>query len=249
VTFAPVAEDGTPINAQLFVGHYEARATPVADTDPRSTLDGAFTLVPGTYDLLARANGYGIQRLSLTVGAGETRTLQAVLDRNVASGTNGATAAGDGINLSRLIDDTESTNWASLSSPVVGKKVTVRLDPSRPNWVVDEVQVSAMLRPPNPSDPGGDTGGQSRFSAVRQFRILVCRSRQCQLHDGQSVHVDLHQPGGRLPLRGAPASGARPDPALLRRAEHRRTSASWCSPINAPEPPRTAGTKTMTPET
>jgi extracellular elastinolytic metalloproteinase len=177
VTFAPVAEDGTPINAQLFVGHYEARATPVADTDPRSTLDGAFTLVPGTYDLLARANGYGIQRLSLTVGAGETRTLQAVLDRNVASGTNGATAAGDGINLSRLIDDTESTNWASLGSPVVGKKVTVRLDPSRPNWVVDEVQVSAMLRPPNPSDPGGDTGGQSRFSAVRQFRILVCRAR------------------------------------------------------------------------
>jgi hypothetical protein len=115
--------------------------------------------------------------LSLTVGAGESRTLQAVLERNVASGTNGATAAGDGINLSRLIDDTESTNWASLGSPIVGKKVTVRLDPSRPNWVVDEVQVSAMLRPPNPSDPGGDTGGQNRFSAVRQFRILVCRAR------------------------------------------------------------------------
>jgi extracellular elastinolytic metalloproteinase len=177
VTFAPVAEDGTPINAQLFVGHYEARTTPVADTDPGTALDDVFAVVPGTYDLVVRANGYGSHRSSLAVGAGETRTLPVVLGRNVASGTNGATAAGDGINLSRLIDDTESTNWASLGSPVVGKKVTVRLDPSRPNWVVDEVQVSAMLRPPIPSDPGGDTGGQNRFSALRQFRILVCRAR------------------------------------------------------------------------
>jgi extracellular elastinolytic metalloproteinase len=177
VTFAPVASDGTAIKAQLFVGHYEARATPVADTDPGTALDGTFPMAPGTYDLLARADGYGIHRLSLTVGAGETRTLQVTLNRNVASGTNGAVASGDGINLARLIDDTESSNWASLGSPVAGKKVTVRLDPSRTNWMVDTVRVSAMLRPPISTDPGGDTGGQSRFSALRQFRILTCHAR------------------------------------------------------------------------
>jgi extracellular elastinolytic metalloproteinase len=159
------------------VGHYEARATPVADTDDGTALDATFAIVPGTYDLLARGDGYGMHRVSVTLGSGETRTLQLTLNRNVASGTNGAVASGDGINLARLIDDTESTNWASLGSPVAGKKVTVRLDPSRSNWTVDRVQVSAMLRPPSPTDPGGDTGGQSRFSALRQFRILACRAR------------------------------------------------------------------------
>jgi hypothetical protein len=177
VTFAPVAQDGTAVKTQLFVGHYEARATPVADTDPGTALDETFAIVPGTYDLLARADGYGMHRLSLMVGPEETLTLQVTLNRNVASGTNGAVASGDGINLARLIDDTEATNWASLGSPVAGKNVTVRLDPSRTNWVVDEVRVSAMLRPPIPTDPGGDTGGQSRFSALRQFRILACHAR------------------------------------------------------------------------
>jgi len=177
VTFAPVGTDGAPVEAQLFVGHYEARATPVADTDGGTALDATFAIVPGTYDLLARADGYGMHRVSMTIGPGETRTLGVTLNRNVASSTNGAVASGDGINLARLIDDTETTNWASLSSPVAGKKVTVRLDPSRNNWVVDEVRVSAMLRPPISTDPGGDTGGQSRFSALRQFRILTCRAR------------------------------------------------------------------------
>ncbi len=52
------------------------------------------------------------------------------MSRNVASAANGATAGGDGINLARLIDDTEATNWASLGSPIANKQVTVRLDPS-----------------------------------------------------------------------------------------------------------------------
>jgi hypothetical protein len=43
--------------------------------------------------------------------------------------------------------------------------------------VIDRVQVSAMLRPTLANDPGGDTGGQSRYSAVRQFQILACHAR------------------------------------------------------------------------
>jgi extracellular elastinolytic metalloproteinase len=90
---------------------------------------------------------------------------------------NGATATGNGINLTKLIDDSEATNWASLGSPVAGKQVTVRLDPSKQHWGVERVQVSAMLRHRITNDPGGDTGTQSRFSALRQFRILACRAR------------------------------------------------------------------------
>jgi hypothetical protein len=92
----------------------------------------------------------------------------------LASRTNGATATGDGINLDKLIDDTEATNWASLGDDVRGKQVTVALDPSKPSHVIRRVQVSAMLRPTNSADPGGDTGGQSRYSTLREFAILTC---------------------------------------------------------------------------
>jgi extracellular elastinolytic metalloproteinase len=174
VTFAPEDENGDPVVAELFVGHYQARATPVADTNPATALGDTFEIVPGTYDLLARANGHGAVRTSITVGPGEARTMDLAMPANLASMHNGATASGDGINLTRLIDDTEATNWASLGAAVAGKQVTVDLAGTDP-VTVDRVQVSAMLRPPNPNDPGGDTGGQSRFSALRQFRILACQ--------------------------------------------------------------------------
>jgi extracellular elastinolytic metalloproteinase len=52
VRFQPVDEDGNPIGAQLFLGQYQARVTPVADTDPATAgVDDVFEIVPGTYDL------------------------------------------------------------------------------------------------------------------------------------------------------------------------------------------------------
>jgi extracellular elastinolytic metalloproteinase len=79
-----------------------------------------------------------------------------------------------GSTLTNLIDDREGTNWASLGAAVQGRAVTVHLDPAKPSHTVRRVQVSAHLRPPNPTDPGGDTGSQSRFSALRRFQIQVC---------------------------------------------------------------------------
>jgi hypothetical protein len=128
--------------------------------------------VPGTYDLLATAAGRGHVRVGpVDVTAGSTPTLSVEMPTNLTSGTAGATATGDGINLPRLIDDDEATNWASLGSAVAGKQVTVNLagdDAHR----VGSVQVSAMLRPPLTGDP--DTGTQGRVSALRQFRVLAC---------------------------------------------------------------------------
>jgi hypothetical protein len=166
--------EGSLSRAQLFIGDYEARTMPVADTDPATTIGDTFNLVADTYDFIVRADGYGAKRFTATVNPGQVRDLPITLERNLASRTNGATATGDGINLDKLIDDTEATNWASLGDDVRGKQVTVALDPSKPSHVIRRVQVSAMLRPTNSADPGGDTGGQSRYSALREFAILTC---------------------------------------------------------------------------
>jgi hypothetical protein len=174
VTFKAVGKaDGKPV--QLFVGHYEAAANPIADTDPATPLGDTFKIVAGTYDLLARGNGFGTVRFTRTFRPGQVRDLPVNMAENLASSTNGATATGDGVNLDKLIDDTEATNWASLTGPVAGKQVTVRLDPSKASHVVRRVQVSAMLRV-NTGD-ANDPGGQNRFSALRQFEIWTCRAR------------------------------------------------------------------------
>jgi hypothetical protein len=174
VRFRPVDEDGHAVVGQLFVGRYEGRAVPVADTDPATALGDTFRIVPGTYDLIARADGFGAKRLGQRFRSGQSRTLTVELPRNLASAHSGATASGDGVNLGSLIDDTEATNWASLGTAVQGRQVTVRLDPSAPSHSIGRVQVSAHLRPPNPADPNDPA--QSRFSALRQFQILACEA-------------------------------------------------------------------------
>jgi extracellular elastinolytic metalloproteinase len=178
VTFAPVDLEGVPIDAaELFVGRYEGRVTPVADTDGGTALTDTVDLVPGTYEFLARADGFGAQRFTLDLKANQDKLAEVSLAPNLASSANGATAVGDGTNLASLIDDTEATNWAFLGAAgagVAGRSVTVRLDPSRPSWQVDRIQVSAQLRTRNQNDPGGDTASQNRFSALRSFEIWSC---------------------------------------------------------------------------
>jgi extracellular elastinolytic metalloproteinase len=174
VTFKAVGQaDGRPV--QLFVGGYDAAVTPIADTDPGTALGDTFEIVPGEYELVARGNGFGSKRLTASFGPGQVRDLPVNMSRNLASSASGATASGDGVNLGALIDDTEVTNWASLTGAVLGKQVTVRLDPSQPSHQVRRVQVSAMLRT-NTND-ANDPGGQNRFSALRQFEIWACEAK------------------------------------------------------------------------
>ena len=120
LTFAPPDTGGGPVDAQLFVGRYEARAVPVADTDPATSLGASVDLVPGSYELIVRAPGFGTHRSSATV-AGQTRAIPA-LPAQPRFERTGATASGPGVNLASLIDDTEATNWASLGAPVAGQR-------------------------------------------------------------------------------------------------------------------------------
>ncbi|QLQ36239.2 M36 family metallopeptidase [Micromonospora robiginosa] len=167
----PLGERGPVAGAQLFVGRYQARAVPVADTDAATPLTDRVALVPGTYEFVVRAPGHGHTRIGpVTVRAGQNRTLPVVLRPNLASAGAGATVTGDGINLASIADDDEATNWASLGAPVAGRQVTVDLAGGLQQ--VRRVQVSAMLRPPVVGD--ADAGTQSRYSAVRQFRVLAC---------------------------------------------------------------------------
>ncbi|WP_319461486.1 carboxypeptidase-like regulatory domain-containing protein [Micromonospora sp. RTP1Z1] len=159
------------IRPNAIVGRYQARAMPVADTDPATPLTDQVRLVPGTYEFIVRAPGHGHVRVGpITIKAGQVRDLPVTLPVNLASAAAGAVISGDGVNLAKLADDDEATNWASLGSPVAGRQVTVDLTGGAQQ--VRRVQVSAMLRPAISGDP--DAGTQSRFSALRQFRVLAC---------------------------------------------------------------------------
>jgi extracellular elastinolytic metalloproteinase len=176
VTFAATAADesGAPVAARVFVGDYEARVTPIADTDAATELPAAARFVPGTYRFVVQAPGYGAQRFTLTLTAGQTLTHSVALATNWASKSKGAVATGDGVGLANLIDDTEATNWAALvrTPNVAGTQVTVDLAGDAPR-AVTSVQVSALLRPRDSNDPT-DPNGQNRFTALRQFEIWTC---------------------------------------------------------------------------
>jgi extracellular elastinolytic metalloproteinase len=180
-----------PEETRVHVGAFEARTTPVATLDGGAA-SAARRFTPGTYRLYVVAPGFGHLRTTMTVAAGETKTVTIPLRRNHASAEAGAEATGDGDGFAFLIDDSEGTNWASIGEgDIRGKQVTVALAGGR--QVVREVQVSAMNRPALCDGPTGDnpfetvpgfcsdgdeapydTGGQNRFAALRSFEILTC---------------------------------------------------------------------------
>ncbi|SCL52336.1 M36 family metallopeptidase [Micromonospora yangpuensis] len=178
LTLAPKGESAdAPI--RVYVGAYEARATPVADTDPGTDLPDTVELVPGTYDLLAVAPGFGHQRSTVTVRAGRTSTVNLRLPPNVASVAAGATVSGDGVNLDRIADDSEATNWASRDG-VAGRQVTVDLAGDRPQ-AVKRINVSAMLRPTITGD--ADAGAQNALTSLRSFAVWACNARTTDCAD------------------------------------------------------------------
>ena len=172
VTFTAVdAVTGAPVPARVFVGTFEARTSPVADTDPATSapapgvdnLDATAALVAGTYDFVGRAAGYGHFRFTQTLAAGERKSVKLSLSPNVASAASGAAASGDGVRHGELIDDTEATNWERTGTVPSVSGSTVVVDLAGSSQVFDRAQVSAMLTP-----------GQNRFTAVRQFELLAC---------------------------------------------------------------------------
>ena len=191
----PVAQ-GANAPVKVYVGDYEARSIPVADTDPATPLPDTVSLAPGSYHFLVAGAGFGASRFERTVSAGENAIQPVVLLRNVASAASGATATGDGVNQAKLIDDSEGTDWASVGSPVAGKSVTVALGGGRAQ-PVGRVNVSAQLRPAIVGD--ADPGGQNRFTAVRQFEILSCNAEFADCANPASFRSVFTSPANAFP--------------------------------------------------
>ena len=198
VTFAPVDENGQPLEGELFVGEYEANVTPVADTDGATPRGATVELLPGEYAFVARADGRGAQKFTRTISGGKLVDLTVTMPANRASGTNGATIAGEGVNREALIDDTEETNWAVVgrAPDVAGAQVTVRLGGGE--QLVDRVQASALLRAADDTDEQEDPGGQNRFTALRQFELLTCSGTCAADGDFDSIYTSPADasPGG-----------------------------------------------------
>ncbi len=164
------------VKGTVYIGKYEARVTPLMDTDSATPLPDNRQFVAGEYEFVFQAPGYGMTRFTQAVSAGQTVNRELHLSPNLASSSKGATIDGaspGSVNTGALIDDTENTNYAARSQAagvnVTKPFVNVNLAGTAPT-MVRSVKVSAMLRPADESD---DEAG-SRFTALRQFALETC---------------------------------------------------------------------------
>ena len=222
-----------PVNARIFVGHYEARSSPIADTDPATTgpnLDNVARFAPGTYEFVATAPGYGHVRFREQIREGRNVTITLRFADNWASANAGAVATGDtsgadaaaqAAQLRNLIDDTENTTWTTAGNidgagnlSADGKKVTVDLAGTAAQRI-SHVQVSVLLVPVAP------LCRLKPLHGARQFEIWACDTTDgddCASDAGFSLVYT--QPGGCLPRRSAAAGGSAHAAAVVRHPEH-----------------------------
>ena len=178
VTFSTAGE------ARVYVGDYEARVTPVADTVAGTPLGATASFTPGEYRMLAVSPDHGFTRFTLTVPAGGAPMTVPVADEvNVASAAAGASviaATAGSRNADALIDGTEATNWGGVTEGNVdATNPSVAVDLAGDVQTVRRVGVSAYLTPA-PADPNAlplaqdDPDSGSRFTALRQFALEAC---------------------------------------------------------------------------
>jgi hypothetical protein len=220
VRFVARNAGGALIPARVYVGHYEARVSPIADTNPATSganLDDTALFAPGKYELVANAPGYGQVRFGQTFQSNQSRVVTVRFPTNVASSAQGATATGNAagatpaaqaIQLGNLIDDSEGTNWTApgaLSAgnlSVDGVQVTIDLAGTAAQRV-KFVNVSALLGP-----------GQNRFTALRGFEIWACNAETGADCAGGSGFASIYA----SPANAFPADAPRPvAPALIMR--------------------------------
>jgi extracellular elastinolytic metalloproteinase len=216
VTFAATStESGNPaVKARIYVGHYEARVSPIADTDAATNapstatannLDEKATFAPGTYEFIATAPGYGAVRFRKTFKANNNPTITLRFAPNFASTTQGATATGDvapvtsGTGavvqdgpqvLKNLIDDTEISDWQAAATQAADGSFgvdgkRVTIDLAGTKpQTIRHVQVSALL---GPVFDGNRTDlSQNRFTALRQFEIWTCNDQAADCSNDDS---------------------------------------------------------------
>ena len=171
---------------KIYVGDYQARVTPVADTSPKTKLDATVQMVPGTYRMLYTSGKGGFKRFTLRVKAGQSKTVRLTKQKNLAAAANGAKvidATEGSLNTAHLIDGKEATNWGAVTATNVDEsKPFVSVDLAQGTHTIRRVQVSALLTPAPATDEtiplatDEDPASGSRFTALRRFAIEVCTS-------------------------------------------------------------------------
>jgi hypothetical protein len=192
VRFRPVLAGGGRVAGKVYIGTYEARATPVADTLPGTDLGPVAQLAPGTYPAVVQSAATGLERFTVRVRGTGRQTQRVTLEPNLAADANGARvtdASAGSLNPDFLIDSTEATNWAGVNDGVNvdDQNPFVTVDLSGGRHQVRRVVVSALLRP---AEGGGsdiplaqeDPDSGSRFTALRRFALEVC-ARGCAGED------------------------------------------------------------------
>ena len=176
-----------PVNAKIYVGDYQARSVPIADTDPSTNPDGTprtvnlddtAQFVPtlsnprwSSYNFTAVAPGYGMVRFNASdLRPGENRKITIHFVPNFASSSQGATITGDALgtntNLANVQDDNEATNDGQTGASAQGRWFVIGLGGVNPNGnVIKRLGVSALLVP-----------GNNRFTALRSFDAYACRA-------------------------------------------------------------------------
>lgn len=167
LTFAPTDEDGRPLaGAQLFVGEYTARSTPIADTDAATARGASFQILPGARTYTVTAPGRAQTTWSFTAKARQTRNLPVKVLTNLASSQAGASITGDGVDVPAMIDGDEGSTATTVAAPTAAQKqFTIDLVGGR--QVVRKVQVSALPEP----------GAAGRFQNLRQFTVYACDAK------------------------------------------------------------------------
>jgi len=165
--FSPTDEDGRPLTgAQLFVGEYTARSTPIADTDGASALGDSFQMMPGARTYTVVAPGRAQTTLSFTAKPRQTRDMPVKLLTNLASSQAGATVTGTGTDVPAMIDGDEGSTTTTVAAPTAAQK-QFTIDLAGGRQVVRKVQVSALPEP----------GAAGRFQNLRQFTVFACDAR------------------------------------------------------------------------
>ena len=183
---------------RVYVGEFEARATPVADFVKSTKLGKTVKMTPGKYRMLYVSPTRGFTRFTVKVHQvkkhkgkkgkhGKKQTVRIKTRKNLAAAAAGAkvidSTAGSR-NPGFLLDGTESTNWGGVTSGNVDAThpfVAVDLAGTKARRI-KRVNVSAYLTPA-PAGPldevplAADPDSGSRFTALRQFAIEVCVKR------------------------------------------------------------------------
>jgi hypothetical protein len=173
VTFALAdADTGKPVKGDVHVGTFQARTTPVAstaDSDPGPRA----TMVKGTYRLVVRAPGYGLQRVSLSVPGGGAVTKRIALARNLTSRSSGALVVAKGwVRPGEVVDDDEGTNGGfdgtEAGTPIAGQSLTVTLNGRK---TVRSIAVSALHRPAKETTEDQPADFQGRLLGLHEFDV------------------------------------------------------------------------------